>query len=125
MVQSKQLSRHVVVGSPPCKFACCVRLHGRSRDGIGRRRAPCTVVAVAEVAAVVAEATAAVAVAAAAVVVVAVAAVDLAGCQIRPNRRLTNSGSQLARSQTQSNGLLPGCSRVQVSPALVPALSSR
>ena len=87
-----------------------------ARDG--RRRAPCTVVAVAEVAAVVAEATAAAAaVAAAAVVVVAVAAVDLAGCQIRPNRRLTNSGSQLARSQTQSNGLLPGCSRVQVSPA--------
>jgi len=84
------------------------------------------VVAVVEVAAVVAEATAAAAaVAAAAVVVVAVAAVDLAGCQIRPNRRLTNSGSQLARSQTQSNGLLPGCSRVQVSPALVPALSSR
>ena len=112
----------MVVGSPPCKFACCVRLHGRPRDGIGRRRAPCTVVAVAEVVAVVVEATAA---AAAAVVVVAVAAVDLAGCQIRPNRRLTNSGSQLARSQTQSNGLLPGCSRVQVSPALVPALSSR
>ena len=78
---------------PLASFACARACDCTApRDGIGRRRGPCTVGAVAEVVAVVVEATAAAAaVAAASVVVVAVAAVDLAGCQIRPNRRMTRT----------------------------------